>query len=293
MGNLLVTALLRGGMYSLMAVGLSLVYGVMNVANFAHGEQYMVGTYLGYFFFAVLGLNPILAMFMALIGGFILGVVTERLIFSPLRKRSGKNWVMNTFLLTLGFALILKNGMKLLFGNSYRGISSYYDGTIMLADITVSKDRVVAFVIAVVLIGIMMFFLNKTRFGRAIRAVSMDATGAKLVGINLKTIYYVTFGLSCAFAALSGAALLSLTPAYPTNGTQALYASWVVLILVGMGNVGGSIVGGIIVGVLETICIQYLGAAWQDVFTLGIVILLLLVKPNGLFGKKGVKSVVE
>lgn len=280
-------------MYSLMAVGLSLVYGVMNVANFAHGEQYMVGTYLGYFFFAVLGLNPILAMFMALIGGFILGVVTERLIFSPLRKRSGKNWVMNTFLLTLGFALILKNGMKLLFGNSYRGISSYYDGTIMLADITVSKDRVVAFVIAVVLIGIMMFFLNKTRFGRAIRAVSMDATGAKLVGINLKTIYYVTFGLSCAFAALSGAALLSLTPAYPTNGTQALYASWVVLILVGMGNVGGSIVGGIIVGVLETICIQYLGAAWQDVFTLGIVILLLLVKPNGLFGKKGVKSVVE
>lgn len=293
MVNILIAGLLRGGMYSLMAVGLSLVYGVMNVANFAHGEQYMIGTYLGYFAFVVLGLHPMIAMLFAALGGFILGVVTEMFIFSPLRKQSGKNWVMNTFLLTLGFALILKNGMKILFGNSYRGISSYYNGTVSIASYAISIDRLVAFAIAVLVIGVMMVFLNTTRFGRAIRAVSMDATGAQLVGIRLKSVYYVVFGLSCSFAALSGAALLSLTPAYPTNGSQALYASWVVLILVGMGNVGGSIVGGIIVGLLETACIQFLGAAWQDVFTLTIVVLLLLIKPNGIFGKKGVKSVVE
>ena len=292
MGNIVVTALLRGGMYSLMAVGLSLVYGVMNAANFAHGEQYMLGTYMGYFFYSYLGLNPILAMFMSMVGGFLVGAATEVILFSPLRKRSGKNWIMNTFLLTLGLSLILKNGMKILFGNSYRGITSYFKGTVTILGVAVSYDRLFSFVIAAVIITIMMLFLNKTKFGRAIRAVSMDATGAQLVGIKLRKVYIVTFGLSCSFAALAGAALLSLTPAYPSNGTQVLYASWVVLILVGMGNVGGSIVGGILVGLLETICIQFIGAAWQDVFSLTFVVLILLVKPNGLFGK-GVKSAVE
>lgn len=292
MVNIVITALLRGGMYSLMAVGLSLVYGVMNVANFAHGEQYMLGTYFGYFCFMGLGLNPFLCFILALGGGFLIGALTEVVIFSPLRKRSGRNWLMNTFLLTLGLSMILKSGTKLLFGNSYRGITSYFNGTVSIAGFSASKDRVIAFVIAVVVIAVVMVFLNKSKFGRAIRAVSMDATGAQLVGIKLKRIYIVTFGLSCGFAALAGAALLSLTPAYPSNGTQVLYASWVVLILVGLGNVGGSIVGGILVGLLETICIQYLGAAWQDVFALSVVILILLVKPNGLFGK-GVKSSVE
>jgi len=279
-------------MYSLMAVGLSLVYGVMNVANFAHGEQYMLGTYIGYFCFAGLGLNPFLCFILALLGGFLIGAITEVIIFSPLRKRSGRNWLMNTFLLTLGLSLILKNGMKLLFGNSYRGITSYFSGTVSIAGFSTSRDRVIAFAISVAVIVAVMVFLNRSKFGRAIRAVSMDATGAQLVGIKLRTVYIVTFGLSCGFASLAGAALLSLTPAYPGNGTQVLYASWVVLILVGLGNVGGSIVGGILVGLLETICIQYLGAAWQDVFALSIVILILLVKPNGLFGKS-VKSSVE
>lgn len=292
MVNILITALLRGGMYSLMAVGLSLVYGVMNVANFAHGEQYMLGTYFGYFCFMGLGLNPFLCFILAMLGGFVIGALTEMIIFSPLRARSGRNWLMNTFLLTLGLSLILKNGAKILFGNSYRGITSYFSGTVSIAGFSTSKDRVIAFIIAVCVIAVMMVFLNKSKFGRAIRAVSMDATGAQLVGIKLKRVYVVTFGLSCSFAALAGAALLSLTPAYPSNGTQVLYASWVVLILVGLGNVSGSIVGGILVGLLETICIQYLGAAWQDVFTLTVVILILLVKPNGLFGK-GVKSAVE
>lgn len=292
MVNILITALLRGGMYSLMAVGLSLVYGVMNVANFAHGEQYMLGTYFGYFCFMGLGLNPFLCFILAMSGGFVIGALTEMIIFSPLRSRSGRNWLMNTFLLTLGLSLILKNGAKILFGNSYRGITSYFNGTVSIAGFYTSKDRIIAFIIAVCVIAAMMVFLNKSKFGRAIRAVSMDATGAQLVGIKLKKVYIVTFGLSCSFAALAGAALLSLTPAYPSNGTQVLYASWVVLILVGLGNVSGSIVGGILVGLLETICIQYLGAAWQDVFTLTVVILILLIKPNGLFGK-GVKSAVE
>jgi len=293
MGNLMVTALIRGGMYSLMAAGLSLVFGVMNVANFAHGELYMIGTYFAYFAFVTFGLNPLLSIVVAAAVGFVLGAVIEKILFSPLRARSGKNWLMNTFLLTLGLSLIFKNGVKVIWGNTYRGITSYFPGVVKIGGLTVADDRLVAFAIALVVIIAMMLFLNYTKFGRGIRAASMDSTGASLVGINLKSIYVVTFGLSCAFTAMSGAALLTLTPAYPDNGATALYSSWVVLILVGMGNVGGSIVGGIIVGILESLCIQYLGAAWQNVFTLSIVIALLLLKPNGLFGKKGVKSAVE
>ena len=293
MGNLMVTAVIRGGMYSLMAAGLSLVFGVMNVANFAHGELYMIGTYFAYFAFVTFGVNPILSILIAAAAGFLLGAIVEKVLFSPLRSRSGKNWLMNTFLMTLGLSLIFKNGVKLIWGNTYRGITSYYPGVIRIGGLTVADDRLVAFAIALVVIVAMMLFLNYSKFGRGIRAASMDPTGASLVGINLKSIYIVTFGLSCAFTAMSGAALLTLTPAYPDNGSTALYASWVVLILVGMDNVGGSIVGGIIVGVLESLCIQYLGTAWQNVFTLSIVIVLLLIKPNGLFGKKGVKSAVE
>lgn len=293
MGNLIVTAVIRGGMYSLMAVGLSLVFGVMNLANFAHGELYMLGTYFAYFAFASMGLHPMLSMVVAAAGGFVVGVLMEKVLLTPLRGRSGKNWLMNTFLMTLGLALILKNGVKLLWGNSYRGITAFYPGVTKVFGLAIANDRLVAFAMAVIVITAMMLFLSYSKFGRAIRAVSMDPTGAGLVGINLKNIYMVTFGLSCSFAALAGGALLALTPAYPANGTGALYASWVVLILVGVGNVGGSIVGGILVGILETFCIEYLGSAWQDVFTLTIVILILLVKPNGIFGKKGVKSAVE
>ena len=276
-----------------MAVGLSLVFGVMNVANFAHGELYMIGTYFAYFAFVSFGLNPIFRILLAAAAGFLLGSVVERILFSPLRARSGKNWLMNTFLLTLGLSLILKNSIKLIWGNTYRGITSFYQGVIKIGSLTVATDRLVALCIAIIVITAMMLFLSKHRFGRAIRAASMDATGASLVGVNLRSIYVVTFGLSCSFTAMSGAALLTLTPAYPENGSTALYASWVVLILVGLGNVGGSIVGGIIVGILESLCIQYLGAAWQSVFTLSIVILILLIKPNGIFGMKGVKSAVE
>lgn len=289
----MVLAVIRGGMYSLMAAGLSLVFGVMNVANFAHGELYMVGTYFAYFASVTFGLNPILSILVAAVVGFALGAFVEKVLFSPLRSRSGKNWLMNTFLMTLGLSLILKNGVKLIWGNTYRGFTSYYPGVFKIGGLAIADDRLAALAIAIIVITAMMLFLNYTKFGRGIRAASMDPTGASLVGINLKSIYVVTFGLSCAFTAMSGAALLTLTPAYPDNGMTALYASWVVLILVGMGNVGGSIVGGVIVGVLESLCIQYLGAAWQNVFTLSIVIVLLLIKPNGLFGKKGVKSAVE
>lgn len=293
MVDLLVTAIMRGSIYSLMSVGLSLVFGVMNVANFAHGELYMVGAYFSYFAFRVFGLGPISSMVFGAAAAFVLGIILEKAMFTPLRKRSSKNWLMNTFLLTLGISLVLKNGFKIMWGNEYRGITAYYAGRISIGSMSVTIDRIVAVVVAVAAITALMLFLGRTRTGRAIRAVSMDSTGASICGVSLSRIYTLTFALSCSMAALAGGCLLAITPAYPDVGTSPLYKSWFVLILVGMGNVGGSIVGGLIVGILETASVYLLGSEWQDVFSLSIIILILLIKPNGIFGKKGVKSAAE
>lgn len=292
--DILVTAILRGGIYSLMAVGLSLVFGVMNIANFAHGEFYMIGAYFAFFAYTMFHLGPIPSILVAALLAFLVGAVVERGLFYPLRKRSKKNWLMNTFLVTLGVSIIMQNSARMIWGSTYRGITQYWEGRVQLfSGMEIAMDRVVGFIIAVLAIGVFWYFLNKTRVGRAIRAVSQDETGASLMGINLDRIHTLTFALSCMLAGIAGASLLSITPAFPSMGVGPLYKSWFVLILVGMGNIGACIYGGLIVGLLETISYFKFGAGWQDVVSLIIIILILLFKPSGLFAKKGVKSKVE
>lgn len=292
--DVLITAILRGGIYALMAVGLSLVFGVMNIANFAHGEFYMMGAYFAYFAYTSFGLGPITSILVAGILAFLLGILVERSVFNPLRKRSRRNWLMNTFLLTLGISIIMQNSVRMIWGPKYRGVTQFWDGRINLfTNMEIATDRVVAFLIALVSIGLLYYFLHHTRTGRAIRAVSQDENGASLMGVDLNRIHTLTFALSCLLAAIAGASLLSINPAYPTMGVGPLYKSWFVLILVGMGNIWGSIYGGLIVGLLETISYYRFGAGWQDVISLVIIILILLIKPSGLFAQKGVKSAVE
>ncbi|UQZ90995.1 hypothetical protein C4J81_17940 [Deltaproteobacteria bacterium Smac51] len=303
--DFLSTAILRGGMYSLMAVGLTLVFGVMNIANFAHGEFYMLGAFFGYFALSVLNamnlppfMAPLLSIAFAGIGVFIVAGVIERTVFRALRKRSKGQWLMNTFLLTLGISIILQNGAKLLWGAKYRGVTRMWPSESLdwLYGIGLPPDRLIGFLIAVVSIVALLMFLNKTNTGRAIRAVSQDETGASLVGINLGFIHTLVFAMSGLLAGIAGAALLSITPAFPFMGTMPLYKSWFVLILVGMGNIGGSIVGGLILGLLEafatTYLSQYLGSGSQEFICLTVIIAILLLKPNGIFGKS-VKSAVE
>ena len=299
------TSILRGGMYSLMAVGLALVFGVMKIANFAHGEFYMLGAFFGYFCLTELGklglpayITPLLSIAGAGIGVFIVAGMIERTVFRALRKRSKGQWLMNTFLLTLGISIILQNGAKLLWGAKYRGVTQMWkiDGLNWFYSIGLPPDRLIGFLIAVTSIAAFVLFLNKTNTGRAIRAVSQDETGASLVGINLGAIHTLVFALSGLLAGIAGASLLSITPAFPFMGIMPLYKSWFVLILVGMGNIGGSIVGGLILGFLETFATtylsQYFGSGSQEFICLTVIIAILLLKPNGIFGKT-VKSAVE
>lgn len=290
--NLLLTGLLRGGLYALMAVGLALVFGVMNICHFAHGEYYVLGAYAAYFAFVTYGMNPIVAIITAALFSFLAGVITDKLLFAPLRKRSKGDWVINAFLLTAGLSVVLQSTYRLVFGMRYRGITAYWDASIKILGLNVSADRVIAFIIALLAIGILWAFLQKTRTGRAIRAVSQDEQGALLVGIHLDSIHTLTFALGSMLAGLGGASLLSLSPAYPYGGNKPLIASWFVVTVAGLGNVQGAVIGGFIVGMFESVSYFYLGQGWQEVASLALLILLLLFKPTGLFGTQ-IKSVWE
>jgi len=292
--EILITGVFRGGLYSLIAVGLALIFGVMNISNFAHGEYYMLGAYFGFFGFTSLHLGPIGCILVAAAGTFLVGYLTEKLVFLQMRKHGRGDWVMNTFLVTVGISVVLQNLAKLFWTANYRGIPALWGGVAKIGTLTISMDRVMALVIAVIAIAVLWFFLEKTKVGRAIRAVSQNEAGAMLLGINLKNIYALTLAVGCAMAGIAGACLLSVTPAYPTVGLVPLYKAWFVVILVGMGNVEGSIVGGLLVGLLETVSYYFLGAGWQDSVSLLVIALILLFKPSGLFGgKAGVQTAWE
>lgn len=302
----LANVVVTGGMWALLAAGLALVFGVMNIPHFAHGESFMVGAYVGYFVFTPISaylkenpngtlqlLAPLVGVLAAMVVGAVLGAFLERLIFAPLRKRTRAGWVMNTFLLTVGLSFVMTNGTTLLLGPNFRGIPRYYDfEPLEFLGMRVAFDRIFAFVIAIVVIALLTWFMQKTRTGRAIRAVSQDETGAQLVGINLGGVHTLTFSLATAMAAMAGAALLFMFQAYPTVGLKPLYFAWYVVMLVGLGNVYGAIFGGFIVALLQTATQQFIGIAWEDVVPTAVMILILILIPSGIFGSE-VKGIQE
>jgi len=302
----LANVVVTGGMWALLAAGLALVFGVMNIPHFAHGESFMVGAYVGYFVFTPLNnylkanpngllsaVAPLLGVVVAMLVGAVLGALLERLIFAPLRKRTRAGWVMNTFLLTVGLSFVLTNGTTLTLGPNFRGIPRYYDvPPLELLGMRVAVDRIVAFAIAIVSIGALTLFMQKTRTGRAIRAVSQDEVGAQIVGINLGFIHTLTFSLATAMSGMAGATLLFMFQAYPTVGLKPLYFAWYVVMLVGLGNVYGAIIGGFIVALLQTATQQFIGIAWEDVVPTVVMILILILVPSGIFGSE-VKGIQE
>jgi branched-chain amino acid transport system permease protein len=301
-----VQSIVTGGMWALLALGLALVFGVMNISNFAHGESFMVGTYVAYFTFSPLNdhlktqpsaflqaIAPFAGFLASFLVGAVLNILLDRLFFAPMRTRTRSGWIMNAFLLTTGASFVMINSTRLLLGPNIRGIPRYWDvEPLRIFDVIVAVDRVVAFAIAILTITAVWFILHRTRTGRAIRAVSQDEVGAQLMGINLGFIHTLTFSLATASAALAGACLLFMFQAYPTVGLKPLYFAWYVVMLSGLGNVAGAIVGGFIVAVLQTATQQFIGVAWEDVVPTALMIIMLIVVPSGIFGSE-VKGVHE
>lgn len=283
--DLLLIAVLRGGLAALMAVGLTLVLGVMRMSNFAHGELYMIGAFAGYFVYTGLHVHPLLAIFGGAAVGFLAGIVIERTVFASVRRTSRDKWLTNSFLVTVGLSFVLQYGALATIGPKYRGVPKYFDGAIRLSSsLNIPLDRMVALALAIVCITGLWLFLTRTRVGTAIRSISEDETGARLIGIDVARLHTLTFALSAMLAAVAGASLLSIAPAEPFVGVGPLNRAYFVVILAGFGNVMGSVIGGFAIGLVETLAYYSLGAGWQDVLSLVILILILLVKPAGIFG---------
>ncbi len=303
---LLVNVIITGCMLSLVAMGLALVFGVMNIGMFAHGEMFMIGTLVAYYtvspfqlllydepIAAMVYIAPLLAVIAAAVAGFFIGCLVEILLFRPLRKRARGNWVMNSFLLTVGLGIILINGHQILFGANYKGISRYLPGTpVEIMGVYVSPDRLAAVILSFIVVVCFWQFMTRTRIGTAIRAVSQDETGALMVGIDLPLIFTLTMALSCSMAAVAGATLHFMYPSYPTVGLEPTYLSWFVVILVGLGNTTGAMIGAFMVALFKVLTVEFVGSGWDNVVPTALIMLILIFKPSGIFGST-VRSKVD
>lgn len=280
------SGLLTGGIYALIGIGLTIIFGVMRVVNFAHGALVMVGMYATYFLFTYAHIDPFLSLVVVMPGMFIAGVVLQKTLIAPVLRAPE----LNQILLTEGISIVLINTALLLFTSNYLTMTTSYAGaTFHLGGVSVSKPQMAAFVIAVVITGAVYVFLVRTGTGRQIRAAAQDAEAARLLGINIRRVQALTFGLGVAAAGAAGSLLM---PIYyrvePNAGSPFTLKAFVVVVLGGMGSVTGALVGGIVLGIAESLGAVYVATGYKDVIGFVIFLLVLTLKPSGLLGKSKV-----
>lgn len=274
--------LLIGGIYALMGVGLALIFGVMRIINFAHGEFVAVGMYAAIFLFQVYGLDPYLSMLIALPAGFLLGVLLERVVLSRLVDADPDS----TLLATLGLGLVLSNALFLIFGAEPASIYLPYATTsINLGGVRLPIAQLLAAGVTLLVMVVLYLFLNRTETGRTIRATAQNRIGAELVGVNTRRIHSLVFGLGVVLAMAAGMVLSPLLFAIPTIGHSYTLKAFVVIVLGGMGSIPGAIVGGLLLGVVEFLGASYFSSGYRDAYGLIAFLLVLLLRPQGLFGR--------
>jgi branched-chain amino acid transport system permease protein len=273
-----------GSMYAMIACGLTLIWGTMRMLNFAHGEMYMAG---GYFFFvasSITGMPLAAAALLAIILTFALGFVLERSVIHPLLKKD--NWEFSTIVVTLGLSVILQNGALLIWRERVRQVPYFIDGVTNLWGVRLSNQRLLIFVVAVVTVGLMWALLKKSRFGLALRATSLDRDAATIYGVNVNRIYSLTFGMAAALAALAAVFLSSINSVNPWMGAPVMLKGFAVVVLGGLGSFQGAIIGGLLIGTIETLGVLFWSSQWREVISFSILIGVLWLRPWGLFGLK-------
>jgi branched-chain amino acid transport system permease protein len=283
----LLNGLTTGAVYALIALGLTLIYGVLHIINFAHGAALMMALYAVYFLKSQLGIDPYLALPLVVPGMFVFGYLLQRLVIN--RASHGKD--ENILLVTLGLSIIMENLALLFFKSDTRTIDTAYTLTtvpinIGFAQAMIALPKLVAFAGALVVSALLFWVVGKTDLGRAIRAVSKEKHGAKLMGINVDHIYALSFGIGLACV---GAAACFLLPAYYVNpqvGGGFVLVAFTVVVLGGMGSFVGALVGGLLLGVVESLGGLYFGDSLGQIGIFVIFIAVLLFRPQGLFGAK-------
>jgi len=279
----IISGLLTGGLYALVGIGLALIFGVMRVINFAHGQLLMVGMYVTYLLFEKAGIDPYLSLLIGMPLLFILGVLIQRVLVEPVLTAPE----MNQILLTVGLGLVLTNTIQLLFTADYRQIrTSYSESTLRPLGLFVNVPYLISFLVALALAVALYWFLMKTDFGRSLRATSQNREAAKLMGINVRVVSLAAFGIGTALAGAAGALLTPVYYMFPTVGEVFGLKSFVIVVLGGMGSVLGAAVGGIALGVAEAVGVGLgISNELKDVIGFVVFILVLIFKPSGLMGR--------
>lgn len=266
--------------YVLIAVGLTLVFGVLRVVNFAHGEFFMLGAYVTYYGMTLMGMGYISALLVATLVVAVLGILANRFFFQPLKKEHE----FTILLSSLGLALLLTHLAETIFGADPKYVDTpYSDATVSLGDITVTEQRIGVILVASAMIAATYWFIKHTRMGKMMQATAQNPEGAALSGINTKYVHAYTFALACALAALSGALVGPTAMLYPTVGDWAVLKGFIVVVMGGLGSVTGALLGGLILGVAESLGGGYISLGFKEAIGYAIIIVVLLLRPNGLF----------
>ena len=267
-----------GGFYSLMGMGQNVIFGVMKIINFCHGEMLMVGMYLAYVFYTYLGIDPYVALPLVALVMFIAGAIFQHTLITP---SLGTKSFTNLLFLTVGMGILLTNGAQVIFSSDYRTITTSYSQKILsFGSVTVALPRVVSFCVLIAVSIALAFFLKYTRTGKKIRAVSQNPIGAQVVGIDTKKIYMITYGLGAALAGLSGALLTLFYVINPTAGSNFGFRALIVVVVGGLGSIGGAFLAGIFLGLLETLVSLFIGPSLRTLVVFATFIVILVIRQN-------------
>jgi branched-chain amino acid transport system permease protein len=278
----LISGILIGGVYALIGIGLTIIFGVMRVINFAHGDLLMLGMYATYYLFTLAHVDPFLSIVVTMPLMFLFGAFLQKTVINRVLNALPQNQI----LLTIGLGLIMSNTVMLAFTSDYKILSTTYSSSsITIAGISISLPLVISFAITAAITVALYWFLLKTDTGQAIRATAQDREAARLMGINVKWMSILAFGLGAALAATAGALISPTYYIFPQVGSIFTLKAFVITVLGGMGSVIGATLGGVLIGVAESVGGVYLGAGWKEVVVFVLFLLVLLFKPSGLLGK--------
>jgi len=279
----LINGVVLGSVYALLSLGLTMIFGILGIVNFAQGELYMLGAYVGFFLIVMQKVPFLLALLISMLVMRVFGLLIERFPFRPIQEKADENMI----LATVGLSVFLMNGAILLFGADPRRVETpFSDLFIHLGAFSISMQRILVFTVTVVLIILLTFIIRKTRMGKAMRACQQDLNAARIVGIDTKRVSMVTCFIGSALAAAAGVLIAPLFLVSPVMGLKVIAKAFVIVILGGLGNVAGAIMGGFIIGIAENLTAGFISSDLKDIVPFTILILILLLRPQGIFGKQ-------
>jgi len=280
--------IMMGSMYGLTALGLTLIFGVMKVVNFAHGSLLMVGMFAAYWLILLTGMHPLLALCIVPPALFFFGYYLQDLIIRPVFKAEHQvREPLTVIIVTTGVWYVLDNLALMLFGAEYRTVKTSITGqSFSLGDVIVSVPKLLGFLVTLATATGLHLFLQKTRTGKAIRATSLDREAANLMGIDQYKIYNLAFGLGTATAGVAGCVLVPFYYVYPSVGVVFDIRAFIIVVLGGLGSIKGAVLGGIVVGLIESVFAQYMTSTWTEAIIYAIFLIILFYKPSGFFGHK-------